>query len=124
MAVAILAAVVSLLFLDVLTGINSFYMRDLAHYYVPAKKILREIVLRGEFPYWNPYFHAGQPLAANPEHEVFYPLTWLILLPSYNLGFHLLVMAHLYIAAFAMYALLRSMSVRPPAAFLGALSFA
>ena len=78
----------------------------------------------GEFPYWNPYFGAGQPLAANPEHEVFYPLTWLILLPSYRVAFHLLTLIHLYIAAFTMYALLRSMRVRPEAAFFGALSYA
>lgn len=63
-------------------------------------------------------------MAANPQHEVFYPLTWLILLPGFLAGFHVLILAHLYIAAFAMYALLRSMSIRAPAAFFGALSFA
>ena len=89
--------VVSILFVDVLTGINNFYMRDLTRYYYPAKQILREIVYRGEFPYWNPYFSAGQPIAANPEHEVFYPLTWLILLPSYDFGFRLHILIHIYI---------------------------
>ncbi len=122
-ALAVLAAIITLLFADVLLGINALYARDVAHYYYPAKHVLRSIVLGGEFPYWNPYFAAGQPLAANPEHEVFYPLTWLILLPNYRVGFHLLTLVHLYIGAFTMYALLRSMRVRVETAFFGALAF-
>lgn len=123
-AVAALLALVTLLFADVLLGINSLYVGDIAHYYHPAKRLLRDIVLGGDFPSWNPWFSAGQPMAANPEHEVFYPLTWLILLPSFEVGFSLLIVLHLGIAACAMYALLRSLDLAPPAAFFGALSFA
>lgn len=122
-ALAVLTAIVTLLFADILLGVNSLYIRDVAHYYYPAKHVLRDIVLGGDFPSWNPYFSAGQPLAANPEHEVFYPLTWLILLPSFVVGFGLLIVVHVYIAAWAMYAFLRSLGLGPPAAFFGALSF-
>ena len=122
-ALASLALIATLLFADVLIGINNFYMRDLTRYYYPTKQILREIVYGGEFPYWNRYFSAGQPIAANPEHEVFYPLTWLILLPSYDLGYRLLILVHIYIALFGMYALLRSMELRPFPAWFGAMSF-
>jgi hypothetical protein len=122
-AVAILIAIVTLFFADVLLGINSLYIRDVAHFYAPTKHLLRDIVLGGDFPSWNPWLSAGQPLAANPEHEVFYPLTWLILLPSFVVGFGLLIVVHLYIAAIAMYAFLRSLDLSPAAAFFGALSF-
>ncbi|HEX6099108.1 MAG TPA: hypothetical protein VF432_22535 [Thermoanaerobaculia bacterium] len=122
-AVAILIAIVTLFFADVLLGVNSLYIRDVAHYYAPTKHLLRDIVLGGDFPSWNPWLSAGQPLAANPEHEVFYPLTWLILLPSFVVGFGLLIVVHLYIAAIAMYAFLRSLDLSPAAAFFGALSF-
>jgi hypothetical protein len=120
---AILAAVPTLLFLDVVSGINAFYVRDMLHYHFPCKKILREIVLSGHFPYWNPFFSAGQPMAANPAHEVFYPLTWLILLPDYEYALQLLPLVHIVIATLTMYALLRSMDLGRPAAALGALSF-
>jgi len=123
LALTILSSVLLLFFADVLVGTRAFYVRDLAFYYYPAKHVLREIVLAGEFPYWNPFFAAGQPLAANPEHEVFYPLTWLVLLPGYDLGFRLLVLLHLHIAGWTMYALLRSMRASVHAGFLGALSF-
>jgi hypothetical protein len=120
---ATLAAVPMLLFLDVVTGVNAFYVRDMMHYHFPCKKILREIVLSGHFPYWNPWFSAGQPMAANPAHEVFYPLTWLILLPDYVYALQLLPLVHIVIATFTMYALLRSMDLGRPAAAVGALSF-
>jgi hypothetical protein len=124
-ALAILALLLlaTLFFADVLFGVNQLYMRDMTRYYYPAKQILREIVQHGEFPYWNRYFSAGQPIAANPEHEVFYPLLWLILLPSYDLGYRLHVLIHIYIGLVGMYALLRSMEIRPYASFFGALSF-
>jgi hypothetical protein len=123
LAVALLAVLATAFFADVLIGSANFYMRDLSRYYYPAKQVLREIVQHGEFPYWNRYFGAGQPIAANPEHEVFYPLTWLILLPSYDLGYRLHILVHIYIGLLGMYALLRSMELRPPAAFFGALAF-
>lgn len=122
-AVAVLALLITLLFADVLVGVNSLYLRDITHYYYPVRHAVREVVLGGEFPWWLRTFSAGQPLAANPEHEVFYPLTWLILLPDYDFAFHLFIVVHMLIGAAAMYALLRSMRCRPPAAFLGALSF-
>jgi hypothetical protein len=123
LAVLALIALGTLFFADVLAGVNEFYMRDMTRYYYPAKQILREVVQHGEFPYWNRYFSAGQPIAANPEHEVFYPLTWLILLPSYDLGYRLHILIHIYIGLLGMYALLRSMEIRPFASFFGALSF-
>jgi len=123
LAVSALVLLATIFFADILLGVNQFYMRDMTRYYYPTKQVLREIVQHGEFPYWNRYFSAGQPIAANPEHEVFYPLTWLILLPSYDFGYRLHILIHIYIGLLGMYALLRSMEVRPYASFFGALSF-
>jgi len=122
-ALAVLGLLATFLFIDVLIGAQNFYMRDLTRYYYPTKQIYREIVQNGEFPYWNRYFSAGQPIAANPEHEIFYPLTWLILLPDYDLGYRLHILVHIYIGLFGMYALLRSMRLLPSSSFFGALAF-
>jgi hypothetical protein len=122
-ALTILALVPTLLFLDVFLGSGSLYVRDVVHYHYPSKKIIRDILLSGHFPWWNPFIHAGQPLAGNPAHQLFYPLTPLLLLPSFHYGFHLLALGHIYIAAFGMYALLRSMRTGLIAACIGGLSF-
>lgn len=123
LAVASLVVIVTLSFFDIIIGTHNFYMRDLTRYYYPTKQILREIVYNGEFPYWNRYYHAGQPIAANPEHEVFYPFTWLILMPSYDFGYRLHILIHLYIGVLGMYALLRSMRCGVEASWFAGMSF-
>lgn len=122
-AVAILLLLPTIYFFDVASGRNAFFFADLVRFYHPGKKVLRDIVLHGGFPYWNPAISAGQPLAANPQHEVFYPLNWLILLPDYDSALQLSILLHIAIALVAMYALLRSMDLEPPAAMLGAFSY-
>lgn len=123
LAIALLVFLPTLFFGDVLLGFGNFYMRDLTRYYYPTKQIYREIALNGELPLWNRYFHGGQPIAANPEHEIFYPLTWLIALPNYDLGYRLHILVHIYLGLLGMYALLRSMQLHPVGAFFGAVSF-
>ena len=105
------------------TGTGVFYTRDVSLYHFPLKTILRAIVLDGEFPYWNPFITAGQPLAANPAHQVFYPLTWLAMLPGLVYGFNWHALIHVYLATLGTYALLRSLGTTRGAASLGALSF-
>ncbi|HEX8408684.1 MAG TPA: hypothetical protein VF883_07465 [Thermoanaerobaculia bacterium] len=124
LALALLTAIITALFVDILAGVNCLYLRDIVHYAYPGKKVLRDVVLGGEFPYWNRAVSAGQPMAANPAHEAFYPLTWLILLPDFDYGFQLFILVHIYLAAFGMYAFLRSLGTGAPASFFGALSFA
>src|SRR5206468_2819531 len=78
----------------------------------------------GELPLWNPHFGGGQPLAANPMYEAFYPPQWLSALPDVVTAVHVEIVLHLLLAALGMYAFLRSLPLRPPAAFFGALTFA
>jgi hypothetical protein len=122
-AVAFLVITTTVLFADILFGVRALYIRDLTRYYYPTKRIIREVVLSGEFPYWNRNYSAGQPMAANPEYEVFYPPQWLIFLPNYDLGYRLHIVVHVYIAAIGMYAFLRSLSLGARASTLGALAF-
>lgn len=110
-------------FADVLSGANVFFLKDLFRYHLPMKHIVRAAMQSGELPLWNPFYGSGQPLAANPAFELFYPPQWLVLLPNFTLGFNLHILVHAYIAAIGMYCFLRSLEVRPIAATAGALSF-
>jgi hypothetical protein len=122
LAVLALLTTGTLFFADVLAG-GVLYLRDLTRYYYPTKRIIREIILSGEFPYWNPYYSAGQPMAANPEYEIFYPPQWLILLPSYDLGYRLHIVVHVYVALLGMFFLLRSMDLTRRASVYGAVLY-
>jgi len=122
-AIAVIAVVVTLMFSDVLFFGRAFFFRDVTRFYYPMKKVTRDIILSGDFPSWNPYLAAGQPLAANPEFEVFYPPNWLLLLPDFELAFRLHVVLHYLVAAIGMYALLRSWRLRIESAMFGAFAY-
>jgi hypothetical protein len=121
--VMLLAVVPTVLLLDVLLAGANFFDRDLLVYHLPMKQVIRQLLLSGEFPFWNPYYSAGQPLAANPVYELFYPPQLLILAGSYLFGFALHIVFHIYAALIGMFVLLRQARLERPAAVFGALSF-
>ena len=120
---ALLIAVPLLLFAGVLLSGEGFYVRDVIRDYLPSRAILQHILRRGEFPFWNRFLSAGQPLAANPGFQTFYPGTWLIALAGFPLGFHLEIVLHIALAAAGMFLLLRSLRLSIPSALFGAASF-
>ena len=121
---ALLVAVTLLLFADVLFFGDGFYVRDVIRDYLPTRAILHHIVSSGEFPLWNRFVSAGQPLAANPGFQTFYPGTWLIFLVGFPLGFHLEIVLHIALAACGMFLLLRSLELSRLSSLFGAVSFA
>jgi hypothetical protein len=120
----LLGAVVLVLFADVLLLGRGFFKGDLFAYHFPMKKVVRDMTFAEGVPQWNPRYHGGQPLAANPAYELWYPPQWLVYLPGFELGFQLHILIHVVIAAIGMYAFLRSLELRALAATFGALSFA
>src|SRR5258708_30669258 len=123
-ALAIIVAVLTVLFADVIFLGRSFCSRDASRSLFTARVFVRAILREGEFPFWNPYFAAGQPASANPSYALFYPPAWLSLVGSPRFGFNLHYLFHFYLAAIGMYLLLRRLGLAPPASLFGALSMA
>lgn len=123
LALAAALAIITISFADTLLLGKSLYIRDFARIYVPERAVLRTILRGGALPLWNPYFAAGQPMAANPEYEALYPPQWLCLLPDLLSGIHLEILLHLLLGAAGMAFLLTTLGARRTAAF-GALAFA
>ncbi len=123
-ALALLLALTAFVFADVLFFGQRLFIRDLANYYYPTKKIVREAMLDGRIPYWNWSYSAGQPMAANPEYAVFYPPHLLLLLPDYDFAFQLLIVLHVAMAAIGAYRLFRSMEMRVASSLFGAMTYA
>ncbi|MGZ8868188.1 MAG: hypothetical protein ACXW2P_07570 [Thermoanaerobaculia bacterium] len=122
-AVSAIAAAVTAWFWDVLFAARSFYARDILNYHYPMKKLVRDAILAGEWPMWSPYFAAGQPMAANPAYEVFYPPQLLVLLPDIHFGLTLHVVVHFYICGIGLYYFLRSLGTGSVAATLGSVAY-
>jgi hypothetical protein len=104
---------------------ESFYIRDLRGFHRPLKSVLAPLFLASRgVPLWNPLSNSGQPFAANPQHEVFHPLTLLFLALPFEWAFRLEVMLPYAAAAVAMRFFLRSLGRSGVAAAFGALSYA
>ncbi|MBV9068287.1 MAG: YfhO family protein [Acidobacteria bacterium] len=123
-ALAAVAVVVALAFADVLFFGKAFYARDIIRGFYPSFAALRSVVRDGAFPFWNPYFSGGQPLAANPAYAAFYPVPWLAFASDGYQAIAVITVLHYLMAAAGMFCLLRSLRLHPLAASFGAISFA
>ena len=121
---ALLSTLTAVAFADVLFLGKRLFIRDLASYYHPTKKLVREALLAGDLPLWNHAYSAGQPMAANPEYAVFYPPHLLLLLPDYEFAFQLLIVLHVAVGAIGAYRFLRSTGLRVESSVFGAITFA
>lgn len=119
------AALAAALFPGALFRGETFALYDLSALYRPAKALLAPL-LRGSdgLPTWNPFLAAGQPWAANPQHELFHPATALFFVLPFETAFRLQVLLPPFVALAAFYFLLRTLHVTRPGAAFGALSWA
>ena len=67
-ALAFLALLIAVLYADILFFGRGLYLQDLTSYHLPMKWIVRDVVIHGEFPFWNRFYSGGQPLAAPIPH--------------------------------------------------------
>ena len=103
---------------------ETFAHRDLGAFYRPAKAILVPLAkASGGVPEWNPFFASGQPFAANPEHELFHPMTALLFVLPFEWAFRLQVMLPPFFAVGAMFALLRGLRRSRAGALFGGIAW-
>lgn len=75
------------------------------------RAFLRDAVLNGVFPWWNPHIALGRPFAADIEAAVFYPPTWLVLPFGVTGGVIAAVWLHAGLALFGTFRLARRLGV-------------
>ena len=77
---------------------------------------------QGIIPLWNPYSFSGQPLLANFQSAVFYPLSWLFFLPSHLFSWSVFILLQPVLAGIFMYLFLRAKNLGKIPAIFGAIS--
>lgn len=101
-----------------------FCLRDLSFYFWPEHLWLRNSLMNGEFPMWDPYVGFGQAALSDPVRHILHPAIALLrFVPSEVLGFNLAVALPVPIAAIGMYLFLNR-RVGTSAAALGSIAFA
>ena len=115
-----LVGLVLLLFHEVVFGGRVLYERDIHLIWAAQADAFVRIVAAGAWPVWNPYVSFGQPLLANPNNQVLYPITWLNLLMRPETYYTLFVVSHLVLTGVGFHLLARRLGLSPLGSFVGA----
>lgn len=90
---------------------EQFFYRDLAMQWYPQAEAFVRVIGAGSWPVWNPYISFGQPLLANPNAQLLYPLTWLqLLMPAWTF-YTWYTIFHMVLAGCGVYALGRHLGL-------------
>lgn len=102
----------------------SFPQTDEADTYYPWQSFVSRSLRDGDLPLWNPHSFAGSPFMVNGQNGALYPpRAALALTVSPSWAHDLFVMAHVFMAGVAMYALLRLLGCRPLSATFGGIAW-
>ncbi|MBN2384108.1 YfhO family protein [bacterium] len=96
---------------------------DVRLYFYYHAFFIKENLLAGQLPLWNPYYYCGHPFLANPQTFVFYPVTLLYALFSLPLAFNYDVIIHVFIAGIGMMCFVRYLTDSRPAALASSIIF-
>lgn len=122
----------ALFYAPLLLGLRTFPDGDFTYHFLPFSLFLRDELLAGRLPLWNPYTYAGHPFLADIQAAVFYPVSNVLLLFTFPWSsaadrlYWLQAEAalHLALGGFFTFLLVRELTGRPEAAFLAGAAFA
>lgn len=96
---------------------------DMIYYFVPFKEIIAENLKKGILPLWNPYIYCGQPLLANFQSAVFYPLNIFYYVFPIDIAFKINTLIIYFIMSASIYLLFRQMDLTEEASFISSFLF-
>ena len=120
----LLALLIFTAFPQVLTGLQTFVVRDYGFFAYPLAHFQQECFRHGELPFWDPYNNCGVPFLAQWNTMPLYPpaLIYLLLPLHWSLSFFCLL--HLWFAGFGMFFLARRWTGNSFAAAFAGVAFA
>jgi hypothetical protein len=117
----LLAAALIVAFPQVALGLHTFFYRDFGALGYPGAIFMRDSLLRGELPLWNPYSHCGVPYLA--QMGQWYPPAWLCYFLPLPWAENFSMLVHLWFGGFGMFWLLRRWGVGNFAAAFAGFAF-
>ena len=102
---------------------RTYLLRDIVGQFHPWRAFARAQMTSGVIPLWNPYNQGGNPFAANPQTQVFYPPSLAFLCGPFALTLTLYLTAHALLASAGMYVLLRRLGCGRCASLVGAVAY-
>src|ERR1041385_448804 len=109
---------------EVFLGTHSFFNNDFGLFTYPTIHHLRDSLLRGEIPRWNPLNDCGVPFLAQWNTCACYPPAWLCVALPLPWSLNMLCLGHLVLAGYGMYLLAFRWTGHRFASSLAAIAFA
>jgi len=103
---------------------KNFLITDAIRQQYPWRELAIDLLKSGQYPGWNPYTHAGTPLAANIQTALFYPLNILFFLLPFPTAWSIEVILQPLLLALFLFAFLTDIGVSKKAASIASLSLA
>ncbi len=97
---------------------------DVVRHMFPWKSFTVDSLKQGEIPFWNPHNFSGNPLMANFQSAVFYPLSAVFFLLPMLPAWTLYILLSPVLAAFFMFLFLREIKLSKLSSLFGGLTFA
>jgi hypothetical protein len=97
---------------------------DVVSQMIPWRRAVRESLLSGHAPLWNPHVLAGEPLLAVQQPAVLYPGTWIGLLLPMPQAWTFDVTLRIFLALLYAFLFFRGIGAGEPEALLGACAWA
>jgi len=110
---------------QVVSGREMFFLGDVFHHFYAFQALINRLLAeaRGLMPLWNPYSFCGSPLSADPQMQVFYPVSLLHRFLDFPTAQGLYSAFHLFFGASGMAVFLSATGLGAPACAIGALAF-
>ncbi|MCX5782032.1 MAG: hypothetical protein NT145_04935 [Elusimicrobia bacterium] len=96
---------------------------DIYLHYYPLKHLVSQEIISGKIPLWNPYIFAGQPILANPQSAIFYPLNIIFYILPLHLAFNYSAVIHFFLGGLFFYLLLSNLRYCRSASLMGSIAY-
>lgn len=96
---------------------------DMIYYFVPFKEIIVENLKNKILPLWNPYIYCGQPLLANFQSAVLYPMNIFYYAFPIDIAFKINTFLIYFIMATFLYLFFKEMYLSEEASFISSFLF-
>ncbi|HTY13488.1 MAG TPA: YfhO family protein [Candidatus Omnitrophota bacterium] len=123
-AIGLFGAITLLFFMPFVTGVNLFGFRDLSLYFYPLRQLMVGTMKAGHLPLWDPYIFCGIPFFATLQAGFLYPVSALLYILPFNIGFNWSIIVHYFMAAAFTYLMMRHFKVSRSGSFLSGMAFA
>ena len=121
---AVLAALVSLAFREVLFQGRVFFLRDFGLFFYPKRALAAEAVRSLRIPMWDSYGGCGEPVLGAYQSAVFYPVALIYYLLPLPASFMWFVVFHFFASGAGAYYMMRTWGARRAGAAFAAVAWA